>query len=59
MTSLALNCPWLSSMEKSSDLENNPVSHSLSDPNEHTDMPNLEAHTDEFPHLWVPFAYEY
>lgn len=46
-------------MEKSSDLENNPISHSSSDPYGHTDMPNLEVHTDEFPHLCVPFTYEY
>ena len=54
MTRLALNCLWLSSMEKSSDLENNPVSHSSSDPYGHTDKPNLEAHTNEFPNLCGP-----
>lgn len=46
----------LSSMKKSSDLENNPGAHSSSEPNGYTGMPTLETQIDEFPHLWVPLA---
>lgn len=58
VSSLVPSCPFLSNRKKSSDLENNRVAHSLSYPNGCTEMATLEAHTHEFPHLWVSFAYE-